>query len=137
MRAFDRTPCGQNFRKTTFTAADVLLVRPSQPSRTQRRPSPLRCRSPVGEARTPASGERSSSLFYLPVNRPVSTRADRCRGHEQAVARVEEPQYPARVTHASDVIAKAAALGFLPARPPLETLASAPSRAYKRAPLTP
>jgi hypothetical protein len=138
MRAFDRTPCGQNFRKTTFTVADILLVRPSQPSRTRRRPLPLRCRSPVGEARTPASGERSSSLFFLPVNRSVSMRADRCRGHEPAVARAEEPQYPARATHAPDVTARAAATGKVSRHStPSETLAPALSRPYKKAPSTP
>jgi hypothetical protein len=103
--------CEAVFRKTKPTVADAVPVRPETRSRTRRRPLALCCRSLTGSSQTPASGRWKSFHRCLPVVRPVRTRGDRCRGHEHAVARAEEPQYPARATHASDVTARAAATG--------------------------
>jgi hypothetical protein len=103
--------CEQDFRKITCTVADAVPIRPKNRSHTRQCPLALHCRSLTGSSRTPASGWWKSFHRCLPVVRPVRTRGDRCRGHEHAVARAEEPQYPARATHASDVTARAAATG--------------------------
>jgi hypothetical protein len=129
--------CEQDFRKITCTVADAVPIRPKTRSRTRRRPLALRCRSLTGSSRTPASGRWKSLHCCLPVIRPVSTRADHCRGHERCQPASRGAASPTTRPRDPTASPEPPRPENFPARPPLETLAPALPRPYKKAPSTP
>jgi hypothetical protein len=90
MWAFDRTPCGQNFRKSRSllpTSCSYVLASVAVPESVLS----LSAVDPsLEQARTPAGGRWKSHHLCLPITRPESTRGGRCRGRHAMPERVRK-----------------------------------------------